>query len=800
MRSEARVLFSGTVGRGPEELADGSIPFLTVAGVVEETVNVEIEVDPSSTATMREDFTFTSTFVTIPAGDYDGISAASRFYLPISIIDDAIAEDDETLVINVGDIISVATNSISTNVLPGVLGCSSAPSGPTSYTIFDNDAGLEVEKTATDIASDVRAGDRITYTFVVTNNGSITVNDVTPVEAGVVVDGAAGTGVLSGFNIVSEAGFVSTDTDDDLLVDTLAPDEAAKFTATYTLSAADIAAMRAAADPVTAIANSATATGTPVSGTLAPVTPSQVATGVLTPGIVFEKAVSAVQDTNNSGLFGDAGDTVNFAFTATNTGNAALANIVVSDPDLAALTGASTLTNLGVSLARGDTDVLVATATYVLDAPDLALGSVTNIATIEAQPVDVDAFGNPDPSIPFADLPMASDTSDTGSEPLLRAGGAVTPIVSPGQTDSNGIAGDDGEEPTVLFLLPKLGITKTTTAETVIVGQSVPYVITVRATQAVPLNDMTVVDTLPAGLIYTPGTASIDGTFVEPEIADQTLSFADLSLTAGAPLVISLSARVTSTAPMGDLTNTARVLDGSSGVALAGAATATVTRRAEPVFECSNVIGKVFDDVNMNGYQDEAPDVSAQISDQSIPFDKLAAVEFAFRPEIGIPGVRLVTPSGTIITTDAYGRYSVPCAALPADIGSNFMLKLDTRSLPTGYRVTTENPRVMRLTAGLMTEMNFGAAIGRVLDVDLSDAAFAAGQPDVPEAMMASIEQVLRQIADTPTVIRISYYRGTEETDLAHNRLDAVEDAVQDAWSDIGRYRLLIEKTLSQLQ
>jgi uncharacterized repeat protein (TIGR01451 family) len=332
------------------------------------------------------------------------------------------------------------------------------------------------------------------------------------------------------------------------------------------------------------------------------------------------------------------------------------------------------------------------------------------------------------------------------------------------------------------------------------VGQTVPYVITVRGTQAVPLNDMTVVDTLPIGMIYTPGTASIDGTFVEPVIAGQTLTFADLTLVAGQPLVINLSARVTSTAPMGDLTNTARVLDGTSGVALAGAATATVTRRAEPVFECSNVIGKVFDDVNMNGYQDQAADLSAQITDQSIPFNKLAAAEFASRPEIGIPGVRLVTPSGTIITTDAHGRYSVPCAALPADIGSNFMLKLDTRSLPTGYRVTTENPRVMRLTAGLMTEMNFGAAIGRVLDVDLSDAAFVAGQPDVPEAMMASIEQVLRQIADTPTVIRISYYRGSEETDLAHARLDAVEDAVQDTWSGIGNYRLLIEKTLGQLQ
>ena len=77
--------------------------------------------------------------------------------------------------------------------------------------------------------------------------------------------------------------------------------------------------------------------------------------------------------------------------------------------------------------------------------------------------------------------------------------------------------------------------------------------------------------------------------------------------------------------------------------------------------------------------------------------------------EPGLPHVRLVTVNGTIITTDDYGRYHVPCAELPAGIGSNFTLKLDERSLPTGYRVTTENPRVVRLTAGGVTKLNFGA-------------------------------------------------------------------------------------------
>jgi uncharacterized repeat protein (TIGR01451 family) len=387
----------------------------------------------------------------------------------------------------------------------------------------------------------------------------------------------------------------------------------------------------------------------------------------------------------------------------------------------------------------------------------------------------------------------------------LEPEGTVVRVSDPGGVDSNGIAGDDGEEPTVLFLMPTLSATKTTTASDVLVGQSVPSVITVSSAQAVPLNDVTVVDTLPTGMIYTPGTASIDGTFVEPAVAGQTLSFAGLMLSADGPIVITLSARVTGAAPMGDLVNTARVFDGTSGVALTAAATATVTREVEAVFHCSHVIGKVFDDVNMNGYQDPVTDIRAIISDQAIFSDKLGGGKLsdavvAPRDEIGIPNVRLVTPSGTIITTDAFGRYSVPCAELPADIGSNFMLKLDTRTLPTGYRVTTENPRVMRLTAGLMTEMNFGATIGRVFDVDLSGAAFAGSRIDPSNDMTAGVTQVLRQIADTPTLIRISYYVDQETTDLAQARVDALEDMIKDQWSDIGSYRLMIETTINQLQ
>jgi hypothetical protein len=88
---------------------------------------------------------------------------------------------------------------------------------------------------------------------------------------------------------------------------------------------------------------------------------------------------------------------------------------------------------------------------------------------------------------------------------------------------------------------------------------------------------------------------------------------------------------------------------------------------------------KVLYDVNRDGYQN--PPQNAVI-------------------EYGILGVKVTGVDGKVITTDEHGRFHEACAMLPKDRSSNFFLKLNTQTLPAGYRVTTENPRVVRLTPG----------------------------------------------------------------------------------------------------
>ena len=125
-------------------------------------------------------------------------------------------------------------------------------------------------------------------------------------------------------------------------------------------------------------------------------------------------------------------------------------------------------------------------------------------------------------------------------------------------------------------------------------------------------------------------------------------------------------------------------------------AQATVKVTGDPLFDDSLIFGKVFWDKNRDGRQD--------------------------KDEPGVGGVKLITARGEIITTDESGRYHL------ADVsggrwerGTNFILKLDVRSLPQGLTTTTENPIVTRLSLGLPSRINFGVEVPPPVAARLSE-------------------------------------------------------------------------------
>jgi hypothetical protein len=193
------------------------------------------------------------------------------------------------------------------------------------------------------------------------------------------------------------------------------------------------------------------------------------------------------------------------------------------------------------------------------------------------------------------------------------------------------------------------------------------------------------------------------------------------------------------------------------------------------------------------------------VTNQDIFLDKLGKLAQSITPvdtsEPGLPGVRLATVNGLQITTDEYGRFHVPCAALPKGIGSNFALKVDTRTLPLGYQMTTENPRVIRVTPGKMTKMNFGATASKIIDIDLTGSAFVNGSALPRAAFDKAIIGLVDQIKTSPTMLRLSYHADKgENRALATARLKAAEDVIRKAWRGVGRYKLEIDRSVKRVQ
>ena len=113
-----------------------------------------------------------------------------------------------------------------------------------------------------------------------------------------------------------------------------------------------------------------------------------------------------------------------------------------------------------------------------------------------------------------------------------------------------------------------------------------------------------------------------------------------------------------------------------------------------------------------------------------------------------------------------------------------------------GYRITTENPRVVRLTAGKMTEVNFGVAMTRVMRIMVADNAFVPGTSKPTDELVLGLRKAVTALKDTPSTVRITYQRAGETRATAQKRMKAVEQVLRNYWRPTGRYKLTVEKTI----
>ena len=348
------------------------------------------------------------------------------------------------------------------------------PRTDSTSTPISASSGLTLVKTA-DPATATAAGTPVTYTFVATNTGQVTLTDVRIADD---IDG------LSALDCSPEQGA------------TLRPGDAITCTATRTTTQAD-------ADRGT-VTNTATTTGLNPSGTQVQGTDSAVVTIPSAPAVELDKAAGPI--TEGAAPDGvSAGDSIEYTFTVRNAGNVTLTDVQVDDPMVGEVTCPTG------PVAPGAV-VTCSPVTYTLTQTDVDSGTVDNSATVTAgTPTGGTVSDDDSTSTPVESGPALSlvknheDVVDAAAPAGVSAGDTVHytfDVTNTGNRTLDDVAVSDPQAGQVDCPVTTLAPGESTTCRTV-----EPYVLTQADVDAALLTNVAVATGTP-----TPTTRDADPT------------------------------------------------------------------------------------------------------------------------------------------------------------------------------------------------------------------------------------------------------------------------------------------------
>ena len=277
-------------------------------------------------------------------------------------------------------------------------------------------------------------------------------------------------------------------------------------------------------------------------------------------------------------------------------------------------------------------------------------------------------------------LLYSATLSSLDDQQLARAGGFELVASNVSLSEVFGLLGNQP-----MFTSHPLTVSKTVDRDVASGGDRLLYTVQV-GSQGAQFGATRVVDTLPAGVVYAPGTARVDGVPVEPQRDGRVLTWTFPSLVAQRTVTYACVV-MPFTADGSTLINVVDVDTSSNGgLRVHGSATADTRVVAGALGNRIVVTGRVFVDAARTG---------------------------RFRDgDKGVPGVRVFLEDGESVTTDRYGRFTFPSVH-----PGQHVLRVDTTTLPSGVRAYDDrrydSPRSLQrllhglYDAGLMHDVNF---------------------------------------------------------------------------------------------
>ena len=323
--------------------------------------------------------TTTGVVVFTPSSGFIGTTAA----VPYRVTDTSGQRADSTVVIHV-TFVAVPTLTVVK---------SASPSSATAFT----------------------AGTLITYSFVVTNAGNVTMNDIAIDEVSFTGENAMSTPVCP--------------------LASLAPGGQETCTASYTLTVADVNSG--------AVANAATATGVAQGSVTTTTSPSSSFSNPIAPDPSITLAKSVGPTTANQ-----AGDILSYSFLVTNTGNVSVHTIAIAEGTFSGTGGTPVASCPSGSLLPGE--VVTCAASYQVTQVDADAGSITNTATAVATAPDGGTVNSSASSanVTLTPQPTVAFTKTANRSTVTTAGQPVTysfAVTNTGNVTLHQVTVNDGE-------------------------------------------------------------------------------------------------------------------------------------------------------------------------------------------------------------------------------------------------------------------------------------------------------------------------------------------------------------------